>query len=164
MTLVNVAPWALEQLTRPIANQPAAPPPVAHGQPQEVWDIDAVSRDASDIEPLLEEDSTEAEVASQHSGQETDPEVLDTNDCMWSVVERATRHLGADWPMLDPTRRSLFESPLAPPLQSRMLPAFPDFIKAVQSTWGAPTSAPATSRKACCQWYQPNIANYMKSA
>ncbi|MGH0153295.1 UNVERIFIED_CONTAM: hypothetical protein FKN15_024430 [Acipenser sinensis] len=29
-----------------------------------------------------------------------------------------------------------------------MLPAFPDFIKEGQSTWGAPASAPATSRKA----------------
>ncbi|MGH0137128.1 UNVERIFIED_CONTAM: hypothetical protein FKN15_015824 [Acipenser sinensis] len=29
-----------------------------------------------------------------------------------------------------------------------MLPAFPDFIKEVQSTWGALTSAPATSHKA----------------
>ncbi|MGH0135864.1 UNVERIFIED_CONTAM: hypothetical protein FKN15_058969 [Acipenser sinensis] len=29
-----------------------------------------------------------------------------------------------------------------------MLPAFPDFVKEVQSTWGAPASAPATSRKA----------------
>ncbi|MGH0144527.1 UNVERIFIED_CONTAM: hypothetical protein FKN15_045624 [Acipenser sinensis] len=29
-----------------------------------------------------------------------------------------------------------------------MLPAFPDFIKEVQSTWGAPASSPATSRKA----------------
>ncbi|MGH0123137.1 UNVERIFIED_CONTAM: hypothetical protein FKN15_022069 [Acipenser sinensis] len=30
----------------------------------------------------------------------------------------------------------------------KMLPAFPDFIKEVQSTWGAPASAPVTSRKA----------------
>ncbi|MGH0145416.1 UNVERIFIED_CONTAM: hypothetical protein FKN15_040346 [Acipenser sinensis] len=29
-----------------------------------------------------------------------------------------------------------------------MLPAFSDFIKEVQSTWGAPASSPATSRKA----------------
>ncbi|MGH0146776.1 UNVERIFIED_CONTAM: hypothetical protein FKN15_009048 [Acipenser sinensis] len=29
-----------------------------------------------------------------------------------------------------------------------MLPAFPDFIKEVQYTWGAPASAPATTRKA----------------
>ncbi|MGH0122228.1 UNVERIFIED_CONTAM: hypothetical protein FKN15_017552 [Acipenser sinensis] len=87
MTLANVAP----RPTVPIANQPVAPPPVSQVQPQEVWDIDTVSRDASDTEPLLEEDSIEAELASQHSGQEIDPEVLDTNDPMWSVVERATR-------------------------------------------------------------------------
>ncbi|MGH0164725.1 UNVERIFIED_CONTAM: hypothetical protein FKN15_076063 [Acipenser sinensis] len=147
MTLANVAPRVPEQSAGPIANQPVAPPPVAHGQPQEVWDVNAVSMDASDIEPLLEEDSTEAEVASQHSRQD-DPEVLDTNDPMWSVVERATRHLGVDWPMLESARRSLFETPSAQPLQSRMLPAFTDFIKEVQSTWGAPASAPATSRKA----------------
>ncbi|MGH0169319.1 UNVERIFIED_CONTAM: hypothetical protein FKN15_002210 [Acipenser sinensis] len=152
MTLANVAPRAPEP-TGPIANQSVAPPqsapvPVSHIQPQGVWDIDAVSRDASDTEPLLEEDSMEAEVASQHSGQEIDPEVLDTNDPMWSVVERATRHLSVEWPMLELPWRSLFESSSAQPLQSRMLPAFPDFIKEVQSTWGAPASAPATSRKA----------------
>ncbi|MGH0121013.1 UNVERIFIED_CONTAM: hypothetical protein FKN15_068709 [Acipenser sinensis] len=149
MTLANVAPRVPEQSAGPIANQPVAPPPVAHAhaQPQEVWDVDAVSRDASNIEPLLEEESTEAKVASQHSGQD-DPEVLDTNDPMWSVVERATRHLGVDWPTLEPTQCSLFESSSAQPLQSRMLPAFLDFIKEVQSTWGAPAFAPATSRKA----------------
>ncbi|MGH0159567.1 UNVERIFIED_CONTAM: hypothetical protein FKN15_075323 [Acipenser sinensis] len=235
MTLANVAPRAPELATGPIASQPMVPPPVPHGQPQEVeWDADAVSRDASDADPLFEE-GTEPEVASQHSGQDDpevldtndpiwsvveraahhlgvdwpaleptrrslfelpsapslqsrmlpafpdfnvdavsrdasdaeplfeegtepevtsqhseqdDPEVLDTNDPMWSVVERAARHLGVDWPALEPTRRSLFELPSAPSLQSRMLPAFPDFIKEVQSTWGAPASAPATSRKA----------------
>ncbi|MGH0148985.1 UNVERIFIED_CONTAM: hypothetical protein FKN15_014348 [Acipenser sinensis] len=147
MTLANVAPRVPEQSAGPIANQLVAPPPVAHAQPQEVWDVDAVSRDASDIEPLLEEESKDAEVASQHSGQD-DPEVLDTNDPMWSVVERATCHLGVDWPTLEPTQRSLFESSSAQPLQSRMLPAFPNFIKEVQSTWGAPASAPVTSSKA----------------
>ncbi|MGH0119608.1 UNVERIFIED_CONTAM: hypothetical protein FKN15_056876 [Acipenser sinensis] len=136
MTLANVAPRVPELTTGPIASQPVVPPPVPHGQPQEMWDVDAVSRDASDVEPLFEE-GTEPEVASQHSGQD-DPEVLDTNDPMWSVVERAARHLGVDWPVLEPTRRSLFESPSAQPLQSRILPAFPDFIKEVQSTWGAP--------------------------
>ncbi|MGH0131820.1 UNVERIFIED_CONTAM: hypothetical protein FKN15_055947 [Acipenser sinensis] len=50
--------------------------------------------------------------------------------------------------MTELPRRSLFESPSAQPHQSRMLPAFPDFIKEVQSTWGAPASDPATSRKA----------------
>ncbi|MGH0150009.1 UNVERIFIED_CONTAM: hypothetical protein FKN15_026354 [Acipenser sinensis] len=93
MTLANVVPRFPEQSAGPIANQPVAPPPVAHGQPQEVWNVDAVSRDASDVEPLLEEESTEAEVASQHSGKD-DPEVLDTTDPMWSMGERAARHLG----------------------------------------------------------------------
>ncbi|MGH0133101.1 UNVERIFIED_CONTAM: hypothetical protein FKN15_038942 [Acipenser sinensis] len=90
MTLANVAPWAPEP-TWPIANQSVAPPqstpvPVSHIQPQGVWDIDAVSRDASDTEPLLE-DSIEAEVASQHPGQKIDPEVLDTNDpiCLYNA-------------------------------------------------------------------------------
>ncbi|MGH0123797.1 UNVERIFIED_CONTAM: hypothetical protein FKN15_066837 [Acipenser sinensis] len=146
MTLANVVPRAPELPTGPVTGQPVVPPPVPHGQPQEVWDVDAVSRDASDAEPLFEE-GTEPEVTSQHSEQD-DPEVLDTNDPMWSVVERAARHLGVDWPASEPTRRSLFELPSAQPLQSRMLPAFPDFIKEVQSTWGAPASTPATSRKA----------------
>ncbi|MGH0122222.1 UNVERIFIED_CONTAM: hypothetical protein FKN15_017546 [Acipenser sinensis] len=146
MTLANVVPWAPELPTGPVAGQPVVPPPVPHDQPQEVLDIDAVSRDASNAEPLFEE-GTEPEVTSQHSEQD-DPEVLDTNDPMWSVVERAARHLGVDWPASEPTRRSLFELPSAQPLQSRILPAFPDFIKEVQSTWGAPASTPATSRKA----------------
>ncbi|MGH0163620.1 UNVERIFIED_CONTAM: hypothetical protein FKN15_045396 [Acipenser sinensis] len=146
MTLANVVPRAPELPTGPIAGQPVVPPPVPHDQPQEVWDVDAVSRDASDAEPLFEE-GTEPEVTSQHSEQD-DPEVLDTNDPMWSVVERAARHLSVDWPASEPTRRSLFELPSAQPLQSRILPAFPDFIKEVQSTWGAPASTPATSRKA----------------
>ena len=146
MTLANVAPRAPELVTGPIASQPTVPPPVPYSQPQEVeWDADAVSRDASDADPLFED--TEPEVASQHSGQD-DPEVLDTNDPIWSVVERAARHLGVDWPASEPIRRSLFELPSAHTLQSRILPAFPDFIKEVQSTWGAPASTPATSRKA----------------
>ncbi|MGH0136377.1 UNVERIFIED_CONTAM: hypothetical protein FKN15_060976 [Acipenser sinensis] len=144
--LANVVPRAPELPTGPIAGQPVVPPPVPHSQPQEVWDVNAVSRDVSDAEPLFEE-GTEPEVASQHSEQD-DPEVLDTNDPMWSVVERAARHLGMDWPVSEPTRCSLFELPSAQPPQSRILPAFPDFIKEVQSTWGAPASAPATSRKA----------------
>ncbi|MGH0135754.1 UNVERIFIED_CONTAM: hypothetical protein FKN15_037536 [Acipenser sinensis] len=157
MTLANVVPRAPELPTGPVAGQLVVPPPVPHGQPQEVWDVDAVSRDASDAEPLFGE-GTEPEVTSQHSEQD-DPEVLDTNDPMWSVVERAARHLGVDWPASEPTRRSLFELPSAQTLQSRILPsahtlqsrilpAFPDFIKEVQSTWGAPASTPATSRKA----------------
>ncbi|MGH0143842.1 UNVERIFIED_CONTAM: hypothetical protein FKN15_038430 [Acipenser sinensis] len=146
MTLANVVPRAPELPTGPVAGQLVVPPPVPHRQPQEVWDVDAVSRDASDADPLFGE-STEPEVTSQHSEQD-DPEVLDTNDPMWSVVERAARHLGVDWPASEPTRRSLFELPSAHTLQSRILPAFPDFIKEVQSTWGAPASTPATSRKA----------------
>ncbi|MGH0160522.1 UNVERIFIED_CONTAM: hypothetical protein FKN15_039481 [Acipenser sinensis] len=146
MTQANVVPRAPELPTGPVAGQPVVPPPVPQEQPQEVWDIDAVSRDASDTEPLFEE-GTEPEVASQHSEQD-DPEVLDTNDPMWSVVEKQDRHLGVDWPASEPTRRSLFELPSAQTLQSRILPAFPDFIKEVQSTWGALASTPATSRKA----------------
>ncbi|MGH0175274.1 UNVERIFIED_CONTAM: hypothetical protein FKN15_070232 [Acipenser sinensis] len=46
---------APELPTGPVAGQPVVPPPVPHGQPQEVWDVDAVSRDASDAEPLFEE-------------------------------------------------------------------------------------------------------------
>ncbi|MGH0120165.1 UNVERIFIED_CONTAM: hypothetical protein FKN15_065926 [Acipenser sinensis] len=45
-------------------------------------------------------------------------------------------------------RRSLFESPSVRSPLPRTLPAFPDFIKEVQSTGGAPASSPATSRKA----------------
>ncbi|MGH0133181.1 UNVERIFIED_CONTAM: hypothetical protein FKN15_051971 [Acipenser sinensis] len=138
------------QSNGPIASQPVAPPqpvPVVTlpVQPLKEWDIDAVSRDASDI---LEGESIAAEIASQHSEQDIELQVLDTDDPTWSVVERATRHLGVKWPMTELPRRSLFESPSAQPHQSRMLPAFPDFIKEVQSTWGAPASAPATSRKA----------------
>ncbi|MGH0133840.1 UNVERIFIED_CONTAM: hypothetical protein FKN15_020055 [Acipenser sinensis] len=150
MSLANAGPQAPEQLTGPVANQPVAPlqPPLAVSlplQPQKDWDIDAVSRDASDI---LEGDSIEAEVASQHSDQVAESEVMDTDDPMWSVVDRATRHLGIDWPRTELPWRSLFESPSAQSHQSRMLLAFPDFVKEVQSTWGAPASAPATSRKA----------------
>ncbi|MGH0141005.1 UNVERIFIED_CONTAM: hypothetical protein FKN15_055712 [Acipenser sinensis] len=137
MSMANAVLRAPEQFTGPIANQPVAPlqPPLAvylPVQPQD-WDIDAISRDASDI---LGEDSIEAEVASQHSDQVAESEVMDTDDPVWSVVDRATRHLGIDWPRTELPRRSLFESPSAQPHQSRMLPAFPDFVKEVQSTWG----------------------------
>ncbi|MGH0186466.1 UNVERIFIED_CONTAM: hypothetical protein FKN15_021608 [Acipenser sinensis] len=150
MSLANVVPRVPEQPAGSIASQPVAPPqpaPVAAPpvQPQGTWDADAVSRDVSDV---LEGESIEAEVASQHSEQNIELEVLDTDEPMWSVVERATRHLGIEWPMAELPRRSLFESPSAQPHQSRMLPAFPDFVKEVQSTWGAPASAPATSRNA----------------
>ncbi|MGH0118445.1 UNVERIFIED_CONTAM: hypothetical protein FKN15_054297 [Acipenser sinensis] len=149
MSMANAVPRAPEQFTGPVASQPVAPlqPPLSVSlpvQPQD-WDIDAISRDASDI---LGEDSIEAEVASQHSDQVAESEVMDTDDPVWSVVDRATLHLGIDWPGTELPRRSLFESPSAQPHQSRMLPAFPDFVKEVQSTWGAPASAPATSRKA----------------
>ncbi|MGH0118078.1 UNVERIFIED_CONTAM: hypothetical protein FKN15_052083 [Acipenser sinensis] len=150
MSLANVVPRVPEQPTGPIASQPLAPPqpaPVVSPpvQSQGAWDIDAVSRYTSDV---LEGESIETEVASQHSEQDIELEVLDTDDPTWSVVERATHHLGIEWPMAELPRRSLFESPSAQPHQSRMLPAFPDFIKEVQSTWGAPASAPVTSRKA----------------
>ncbi|MGH0157718.1 UNVERIFIED_CONTAM: hypothetical protein FKN15_038390 [Acipenser sinensis] len=149
MSIANAVPQAPEQVTGPVANQPVAPlqPPLAVPlpvQPQD-WDINAISRDASDI---LGEDSIEAEVASQHSDQVAESKVMDTDDTVWSVVDRATCHLGIDWPGTELPRRSLFESPSVQPHQSRMLPAFPDFVKEVQSTWGAPASAPVTSRKA----------------
>ncbi|MGH0175527.1 UNVERIFIED_CONTAM: hypothetical protein FKN15_070786 [Acipenser sinensis] len=63
MTLANVVPRAPELPTGPIAGQPVVPPPVPHNQPQEVCDVDAVSRDASDAEPLFEE-GTEPERAA----------------------------------------------------------------------------------------------------
>ncbi|MGH0176357.1 UNVERIFIED_CONTAM: hypothetical protein FKN15_072844 [Acipenser sinensis] len=129
----------LSAFTLPVAAQPPRSPSSQLTAGQR-------SPDASDAEPLFEE-CTEPEVTSQHSEQD-DPEVLDTNDPMCSVVERAACHLDVDWPASEPTRRSLFELPSAQPLQSRILPAFPDFIKEVQSTWGAPASTPATSRKA----------------
>ncbi|MGH0171947.1 UNVERIFIED_CONTAM: hypothetical protein FKN15_062110 [Acipenser sinensis] len=144
----NVVPRVPEQPIGPIASQPVAPPQPAlvvapPVQAQGAWDVDAVSRDASDV---LEGESIAAEVASQHSEPDIELEVLD--DPTWSVVERATRHLGIEWPMAELPWHSLFESPSAQPHQSRMLPAFPDFVKEVQSTLGAPASAPATSRKA----------------
>ncbi|MGH0146749.1 UNVERIFIED_CONTAM: hypothetical protein FKN15_055409 [Acipenser sinensis] len=152
MSLANMAPRATDVLVGLIANQPAFPPqplsaPVVQ-QPQGVWDVDAISRESSEGEPLLEEDSVEAELTSQHSEQDTELEVLDTTDPLWSLVERATRHLGIEWPAIELPQRSLFESPSVQSPQPRMLPAFPDFIKEVQSTWGAPASSPATSRKA----------------
>ncbi|MGH0118131.1 UNVERIFIED_CONTAM: hypothetical protein FKN15_044433 [Acipenser sinensis] len=64
MTLANVMPRAPELPTGPVAGQPVVPPPVPHGQPQEVWDVDAVSRDASDAEPLFEEGTEPEEVQS----------------------------------------------------------------------------------------------------
>ncbi|MGH0117554.1 UNVERIFIED_CONTAM: hypothetical protein FKN15_005056 [Acipenser sinensis] len=147
MSLTNRAPPA-----KPLASQPALQPqsvavPVVQ-QPQGVWDVDAISRDASEGEPLLDEESFEAELASQHSEHDSEPEALDTSDPLWSLVERATRHLGIEWPVVEFPRRSLFESPSVRSPLPRTLPAFPDFIKEVQSTWRAPASSPATSRKA----------------
>ncbi|MGH0136884.1 UNVERIFIED_CONTAM: hypothetical protein FKN15_019561 [Acipenser sinensis] len=85
---------------------------------------------------------------NHHSEQDTELEVLDTNDPLWSLVERATRHLGIEWQAMELPRLSLFESPSVRSPQPRTLPAFPDFIKKVQSTWGAPATSPATSQKA----------------
>ncbi|MGH0138598.1 UNVERIFIED_CONTAM: hypothetical protein FKN15_067030 [Acipenser sinensis] len=152
MSLTNMAPRATDAPVGSIANQPAFPPqplaaPVVQ-QPQGMWDVDAISRDASEREPRLDEDSVEAELTSQHSQQDTELEVLDTNDPLWSLLERATRHLGIEWPAMELPQWSLFESPSVRSPQSRMLPAFPVFIKEVQSTWGAPASSPATSGKA----------------
>ncbi|MGH0148851.1 UNVERIFIED_CONTAM: hypothetical protein FKN15_014098 [Acipenser sinensis] len=50
-------------------------------QQHDTWDVDAISRDASEGEPLLKEDSVEVELASHHS--ESEMEVLDTNDPLW---------------------------------------------------------------------------------
>ncbi|MGH0115240.1 UNVERIFIED_CONTAM: hypothetical protein FKN15_006668 [Acipenser sinensis] len=138
---------AAEEPVRPVVNQPIILPqplsvPVAQ---QDAWDVDAISRDASEGEPLHGEDSVEAELTSHHSESEME---VGVDDSLWSLVERATRHLGLEWPVTEEPRRSLFESPLAQGQQSRTLPAFPDFVKEVQSTWGTPASAPATSRKA----------------
>ncbi|MGH0168496.1 UNVERIFIED_CONTAM: hypothetical protein FKN15_054791 [Acipenser sinensis] len=130
-----------------VANQPMVLPqplPIPVAQ-QDAWDVDPISRDASEGEPLHGEDSVEAELTSHHSESEME---VGVDDSLWSLVERATRHLGIQWPAAEQPRRSLFELPLAQGLQSRTLPAFPDFIKEVQSTWETPASAPATSRKA----------------
>ncbi|MGH0115425.1 UNVERIFIED_CONTAM: hypothetical protein FKN15_000060 [Acipenser sinensis] len=97
---------------------------------------------------LLKEDSPETDLASQHSEHDSESEVLDTSDPLWSLVERATCHLGIKWQAVELPLQSLFESPSVRSPLPRMLPAFPDFIKEVQSTWGAPASSLATSRKA----------------
>ncbi|MGH0128055.1 UNVERIFIED_CONTAM: hypothetical protein FKN15_036100 [Acipenser sinensis] len=138
---------AADEPVGPVANQPMVLPqplPIPVAQ-QDAWDVDAISRDASEEEPLHGEDSVEAELTSHHSESEME---VGVDDSLWSLVERATRLLGIQWPAAQQPRRSLFESPLAQGLQSRTLPAFPDFIKEVQSTWETPASAPATSRKA----------------
>ncbi|MGH0182395.1 UNVERIFIED_CONTAM: hypothetical protein FKN15_009407 [Acipenser sinensis] len=138
---------ATDEPVGPVANQPMVLPqplPIPVAQ-QDAWDVDAISRDASEEEPLHGEDSVEAELTSHHSESEMEAGV---DDSLWSLVERATCHLGIQWPATEQPRRSLFESPLSQGLQSRTLPAFPDFIKEVQSTWETPASAPATSRKA----------------
>ncbi|MGH0126982.1 UNVERIFIED_CONTAM: hypothetical protein FKN15_012295 [Acipenser sinensis] len=144
MSLTNRAPPA-----EPVASHSAfQPQPLAVPVVQGVWDIDAISRDASEGEPLLEEDSPGTDLASQHSEHDSESEALDTSDPLWLLVERATRHLGIEWQAVELPRRSLFESPSVRSPLPRTLPAFPDFIKEVQSTWGAPASSPATSRKA----------------
>ncbi|MGH0136188.1 UNVERIFIED_CONTAM: hypothetical protein FKN15_059851 [Acipenser sinensis] len=138
---------AADEPVGPVANQPMVLPqplPIPVAQ-QDAWDVDAISRDASEGEPLHGEDSVEAELTSHHSESEME---MGVDDSLWSLVERATRHLGIQWPAAEQPMRSLFESPLAQGLQSRMVPAFPDFIKEVQSTWETPASALATSRKA----------------
>ncbi|MGH0165611.1 UNVERIFIED_CONTAM: hypothetical protein FKN15_049275 [Acipenser sinensis] len=148
MSLANVVPPVSHQLPQSTSQLVTLPQPIPVPVPQvQECDVDAVSRDACDGEPLLEEDSAEAELTSQPSEQDVELVLMDTNDPMWSLVERATRHLGVEWPMVEQPRRSLFESPSAQPRQSRMLPAFADFIK-VQSTWGTLASAPVTSHKA----------------
>ncbi|MGH0166003.1 UNVERIFIED_CONTAM: hypothetical protein FKN15_064018 [Acipenser sinensis] len=120
---------ATDEPVGPVANQPMVLPqplsvPVAQ---QDAWDVDAISRDASEGEPLPREGSVEAELTSHHSESEME---VGVDDSLWSLVERATRHLGIEWPAVDKPRRSLFESPSAQGQQFRTLPAFPDFIKA----------------------------------
>ncbi|MGH0151682.1 UNVERIFIED_CONTAM: hypothetical protein FKN15_019753 [Acipenser sinensis] len=107
-----------------------------------VWDIDAISRDASEGEPLLEEDSPGTDLASQHSEHDSESEALDTSDALWSLVERATRHLGIEWQAVELPRRSLFESPSVRSPLPRMLPAFPDFIKEGASEAGLASFPP----------------------
>ncbi|MGH0138599.1 UNVERIFIED_CONTAM: hypothetical protein FKN15_067031 [Acipenser sinensis] len=73
MSLTNMAPRATDAQVGHTANQlPFPPQPLASPvvqQPQGVWDVDAISSDASEGEPLLEEDSVEAELTSQLSEQ-----------------------------------------------------------------------------------------------
>ncbi|MGH0147494.1 UNVERIFIED_CONTAM: hypothetical protein FKN15_055348 [Acipenser sinensis] len=141
MSLTNRAPPA-----EPVAShsafqpQPLAVPVVQ--QPQGVWDIDAISRDASEGEPLLEEDSPGTDLASQHSEHDSESEALDTSDPLWSLVERATRHLGIEWQAVELPRRSLFESPSVQSPLPRTLPAFPDFIKEGPSEAGLASFPP----------------------
>ncbi|MGH0187147.1 UNVERIFIED_CONTAM: hypothetical protein FKN15_023820 [Acipenser sinensis] len=141
MSLTSRAPPA-----EPLASQPALQPqplavPVVQ-QPQGVWDVDAISRDASEGEPLFEEDSVETDLASQHSEQDTESEALDTSDPLWSLVERATRHLGIEWPAMELPRRSMFELPSVWSSLPRTLPAFPDFIKEGASEAGLASFPP----------------------
>ncbi|MGH0164040.1 UNVERIFIED_CONTAM: hypothetical protein FKN15_072194 [Acipenser sinensis] len=82
MSLAKLAPPVSHQLPGP-TSQPVSPPqpiPVPVPQLHQEWDVDDVSRDASDGEPLLEENSAEAELTSQPSEQDVELEVLDTND------------------------------------------------------------------------------------
>ncbi|MGH0149577.1 UNVERIFIED_CONTAM: hypothetical protein FKN15_015636 [Acipenser sinensis] len=120
--------------------QPLAVPVVQ--QPQGVWDVDAISRDASEGEPLLEEDSPETDLASQHSEHDSESEALETSDPLWSLVERATRHLGIEWQAMELPRRSLFESRSVHSPLPRMLPAFLDFIKEGASEAGLASFSP----------------------
>ncbi|MGH0160014.1 UNVERIFIED_CONTAM: hypothetical protein FKN15_038617 [Acipenser sinensis] len=66
MSLTSRAPPA-ESLASHSAFQPQPLVVPVVQQPQGVWDVDAISRDASEGEPLLEEDSPETDLASQHS-------------------------------------------------------------------------------------------------
>ncbi|MGH0171296.1 UNVERIFIED_CONTAM: hypothetical protein FKN15_003018 [Acipenser sinensis] len=71
---------AAEEPVGPVANQPMILPqplsvPVAQ---QDAWDVDAISRDASEGEPLHGEDSVEAELTSHHSESEMEVGVDDS--------------------------------------------------------------------------------------
>ncbi|MGH0121037.1 UNVERIFIED_CONTAM: hypothetical protein FKN15_049412 [Acipenser sinensis] len=132
---------AADEPVGPVANQPMVLPqrlsiPVAQ---QDAWDMDAISRDASEGEPLPGEGSVEAELTSHHSESEME---VGVDESSLSLVERATHHLGIEWPAVDQPRRSLFESSSAQGQQSRTLPAFPDFIKEGASEAGLASFPP----------------------
>ncbi len=69
-------------------------------------------------------------LTSQPSKQEVDIEVMDPNDPMWSLVERVTRYLGIEWPVVEQPRRSLFESPSVQPHQTLQLWPGPSRVSA----------------------------------
>ncbi|MBN3274095.1 TRI18 ligase, partial [Polyodon spathula] len=90
----------LNQLS--LVAQPAVPtqtlsaPPVQQQDPTSVsWDLDAISRDASDVEPLLYEKELDTESASQLYEQEPVLEVLEKDDplCCFASIPLAQHDL-----------------------------------------------------------------------